>query len=34
MTTGATLHLASGVLLHAGAASVHAWVLARTTDAL
>lgn len=32
MTTGATLHEAARVLLRAGAASVTAWVLARTPD--
>jgi predicted amidophosphoribosyltransferase len=32
MTTGATLHEAAGALLRAGAASVSAWVLARTPD--
>jgi len=33
MTTGATLRLCADVLLRAGAASVSAWVLARTPDA-
>lgn len=32
MTTGATLHQAANALLRAGAASVQAWVLARTPD--
>lgn len=32
MTTGATLHQAANALLRGGAASVQAWVLARTPD--
>lgn len=34
MTTGATLHELARTVLHAGAARVDAWVLARTPDSL